>query len=458
MVFSFGCFLMDLLGLVTTVTAMIYAYYVWSFQYWKTMNVPHLEPVIPWGNFENPGNRTKSIGDLLRDIYQQAKAKGWKHCGIYTMARPGYIIMNLNTAKLIMAKDFHNFVDRGIYTNEKDDPLSCHLFAISGTKWRNLRMKLSPTFTSGRMKSMFNTLVDCSTILTKYVEDHVGDRDGVDIKDVLGNFSTDVIGSCAFGLECNSFKDPDSLFREYGKKVVNRTKLENLTAAFAMNFPRLAGCLRLRLVSKPVSDFFIKIVEDTVAYREDNNIRRNDFLQLLIDIRNKNLPGEDGHKGDGKTLSMNEIAAQSFVFFFAGFETSSTTMTFALFEMATHQDIQDKVREEIRIVLAKHDDKITYDAINELQYMKQVIDETLRMYSPVPFVTRVPEEDYTIPGENIVIEKGIRVFIPIHAIHYDEEYYETPKVFDPQRFSEANKAERHPYAHLPFGEGPRICI
>lgn len=78
--------------------------------------------------------------------------------------------------------------------------------------------------------------------------------------------------------------------------------------------------------------------------------------------------------GDGKTLTMDELTAQSFVFFLAGFETSSTTMTFALYELAIHQDLQDKVREEIEQVLAKHNGQMTYDSLSELKYMSQVID------------------------------------------------------------------------------------
>lgn len=71
---------------------------------------------------------------------------------------------------------------------------------------------------------------------------------------------------------------------------------------------------------------------------------------------------------------MDELTAQSFVFFLAGFETSSTTMTFALYELAIHQDLQDKVREEIEQVLAKHNGQMTYDSLSELKYMSQVID------------------------------------------------------------------------------------
>lgn len=80
------------------------------------------------------------------------------------------------------------------------------------------------------------------------------------------------------------------------------------------------------------------------------------------------------------------------------------------------------------------------------------------MYAPVQFVTRVAAEDYKIPGDDVVVEKGTKVIIPIQGIHKDEEFYQNPQVFDPERFNEENKAGRHPYAHIPFGEGPRICI
>jgi hypothetical protein len=72
-------------------------------------------------------------------------------------------------------------------------------------------------------------------------------------------------------------------------------------------------------------------------------------------------------------LSMNSLAAQAFVFFLAGFETSSTTMTFCLYELSFHQDIKERVREEIDVVLKKHDGKITYEAIQEMEYLDKVV-------------------------------------------------------------------------------------
>nr|XP_008200098.2 PREDICTED: probable cytochrome P450 6a23 [Tribolium castaneum] len=225
---------------------------------------------------------------------------------------------------------------------------------------------------------------------------------------------------------------------------------------YVKNFPDLARFLKVRAFPKDIGDFFLKVVKDTVNYREKNNFTRKDFMQLLIDLKNNKLVGEEGKSERG--LTIEEVAAQSFVFFLAGFETSSTTMTFALYEMAKHQDIQAKVREEIDTVLKKHDGKITYEAIQEMKYMGQVIDETLRKYPPVPFLTRQCVKDYKIPNEDVTIEKGTTVIIPVLGIHYDKDIYPDPEKFDPERFTEENKNARHNYSHIPFGEGPRICI
>ncbi|RZB40991.1 p450 domain containing protein, partial [Asbolus verrucosus] len=87
-----------------------------------------------------------------------------------------------------------------------------------------------------------------------------------------------------------------------------------------------------------------------------------------------------------------------------------------------------------------------------------VITETLRKYPPVSFLTRRCVKDYKVPGEDVTVEKGTRVVIPVLGIHYDKEYYPDPEKFDPERFNEEKKSSRHSYAHIPFGEGPRICI
>jgi cytochrome P450 family 6 len=122
------------------------------------------------------------------------------------------------------------------------------------------------------------------------------------------------------------------------------------------------------------------LVKKTVAYREKNNVYRKDFLHLLLQLKNKGKITDEesvvanGDKGKEIALTINELAAQVFVFFAAGYETSSTTMTFTLFELSQNHNLQDKLRQEINSVLAKHNNQITYDAIMEMTYMDQVIN------------------------------------------------------------------------------------
>nr|AZR39420.1 cytochrome P450 [Agasicles hygrophila] len=358
-----------------------------------------------------------------------------------------------------MAKDFNYFMGRGIYVNEKDEPISAHLFALGGKKWRNLRNKFTPTFTTSKMKSMFNTVVSSGKTLEEYLNNNVNLQDSVDIKLFLSNYTINIIGSCAFGLDCDSFK-AYSPFRDMALRIVTRTTMDNVKFAIAINFPKLAQSIRMTWIPDSIKEFFTKVVVDTIRYREDNNISRNDFLQSLIDIKQKDK-GEhsiNNVKGDVNTITIDEIVAQSFVFFVAGYETSATTMTWTLFELANNQECQEKVRDEFERVLHKFNGEISYESVTELKYMGQCIEETLRKYPPIPYLTRECVQDYQVPASDIVIERGIRVLIPVKGIHYDEEYYENPDVYDPERFSEENKSNRNQYCFLPFGEGPRLCI
>ena len=84
--------------------------------------------------------------------------------------------------------------------------------------------------------------------------------------------------------------------------------------------------------------------------------------------------------------------------------------------------------------------------------------ETLRKYPPVPILNRECTKDYQIPDTDVVLEKGMPTVIPVYALHHDPKYYPEPDRFDPERFNEDEKAKRHHYVYLPFGEGPRICI
>ncbi|XP_054265945.1 probable cytochrome P450 6a13 [Macrosteles quadrilineatus] len=153
----------------------------------------------------------------------------------------------------------------------------------------------------------------------------------------------------------------------------------------------------------------------------------------------------------------NYVVAQSFIFFLAGFETPGNILACALFDIAKQPNVQHALCTEIVRVLKKHGGQISFEALQDMKYMKQVVSEALRKYTPLPLIFRRCTKDYLIPGTSSVIEKGTLILIPLRSIHMDPMYYPDPEVFDPDRFSDENSAARHIAAFMPFGIGPRFC-
>lgn len=362
--------------LFAIIVTIVYVKYTYS--YWQRNGILQMSPSFPFGNVGPMLMKTDTFGHSFRNIYEYFKNRSQAVGGYYFVLKPELIILDMELIKCILAKDFAYFMDRGTYIDEQNDPLSAHLFALPGAKWKMLRAKLTPTFTSGKMKMMFPTLVACSRQMESLLENLSRNAEPIDMKDIISRFTIDVIGSCAFGIDCNSMKDPDNEFRNYGIAALNPKGFDTVRQILVIVFPKLMQFVKFPGLNPKISTFFMNVVKDTVSYREKNNVQRNDFLQLLLDIKNQNhkenceIDSKDvSNTNEGLTLE--QIAAQCFVFFLAGFDTSSTTMTFSLFEMASNQEIQDKVRDEILTVLKKYNGQLTYEGIMELQYLDKVI-------------------------------------------------------------------------------------
>lgn len=113
------------------------------------------------------------------------KYKEHRVIGIYFFHKPNLIIADLDLIRVVLTKEFGSFHDRGVYCNEKNDPLSAHLFSLPGKKWRNLRVMMTPTFTSGKIKQMFPILRECSEELAKYLENKAQMKDTVEMKNLF---------------------------------------------------------------------------------------------------------------------------------------------------------------------------------------------------------------------------------------------------------------------------------
>ncbi|XP_075215408.1 uncharacterized protein LOC142321296 [Lycorma delicatula] len=433
--------------------AIIYVFSVYRFTYWKNNGIPYISGTFPFGSIGNLIFQKTSLVEIFLDFYN--KARNEKYIGFYSFFEPQIVIKDLAIIKDVLVKDFSNFVDRGVYLNEAVDPLSAHLFALEGLKWKNLRAKLSPTFTSGKMKMMFPTTKECAEELKKYVEKLSSKSDIIDFKDVTGRYGLDVISSVALGLEGNNFKNENTDLRKVANMVSAPSTLQMLRITLSLSAKFIAKLMQMRFVPKAVEDYYMYIVKENTKYRENNNIKRDDFMQLLIDLKNNKEFQNNGElkKDNQVNLTLEEMAAQSFVFVAAGFETTSVTLGFCLYELALNPHIQDKLIDELDEVGSD----LSYDVLNQLPYLDMVISETLRKYPPVPTLQRQSLKDYTLPGGKIT-KKGTLFVISVIGMHQDPNLFPNPEEFDPERFSKENIHKIQPYSYLPFGEGPRICI
>lgn len=164
-----------------------------SNQYWAKKCVPYIEPIFAFGSFLEM--LSKSEATVCANAYKHFKQSGSKHGGLYVFTNPIYIPADAELVKNVLIKDFNHFVNHQSYYNERDDPVSAHLFSIEDDIWKNLRIKLAPTFTSGKMKMMFPAVVKCSNELAGALGKLQQEKKSVDIKDLSGRFTMDVIGT-----------------------------------------------------------------------------------------------------------------------------------------------------------------------------------------------------------------------------------------------------------------------
>lgn len=296
---------------IALVSVFIGTVYLWirrKFSFFDRNGFVHEKPIFPYGNLKGVGTDFHQAYKI-KELYDRFKAKA-PAFGIYLFVSPSVVITDLELVKNVLVSDFDNFHNRGLYFNERDDPLGAQLFTLEDAAWKTMRGKLTPTFSSGKMKMMFETVLQIADIMQKQF-DKDSESGLVEIKETLAKFTTDVIGNVAFGLEMNSISDPDAEFRNMGKKIFQVDANMQIKILLMTSFRTLARKLRMTLFPKEVADFFVKTIRKTVNYRRQENIQRNDVMNLLMNLL------DNGKNEEGK-ISFNELAANCFVFFFAG--------------------------------------------------------------------------------------------------------------------------------------------
>ncbi|XP_033230462.1 cytochrome P450 9e2-like [Belonocnema kinseyi] len=432
----------------------IYLFYnLKKLKMFKSSGIPHIAPIPLFGNMMPVMFRRISMGNMIKKMYDNFSNA--KYFGVYDFMNPVIVLRDLELVKSVGVKNFESFPNHRTFVEETWDPLfGKNLFSLTGEKWHNVRNLLSPAFTSSKMKTMYKLISQCAIDFTEFLAKDTKNNQVREMKDAFTRYTNDVIATCAFGIKIDSMRNPENEFYSMGREA---TDLEKITLKFFLmrDFFWIVRLFNIRLIQPRIARFFTEIIESTITMRDKKGISRPDMLQLMMENRENEKSKVE--------LTLEEMTAQAFIFFFGGFDTTSTNMSFAAHELAVNPEIQTRLQEEIDKILRDTNGDPSYEAINGMEYLDAVLNETLRKYPLVPMLDRVCSKEFelppTLPGTKpFLVKPGMTVWLPAYAIQYDANYFEEPEKFNPDRFLKNGNANIKSATFLSFGIGPRQCI
>ncbi|KAI8579674.1 hypothetical protein K450DRAFT_240971 [Umbelopsis ramanniana AG] len=314
-----------------------------------------------------------------------------------------------------------------------------------------------------RRKATFKRSMPAKTfaVLTSRMFEQIEKIDGpVHVQKLLQRFTLDAIGLIGFGFEFNATNTPEGEWVRTYNDVA-----DNIADFRYLFFPALdttyLGLFPERQKKHEslnrLNTLFDQIIENKKSElaKGASNVEENekDLLTLMMEAGN----GDDQHE----PLTSEELRDELVLFFIAGHDTTSNTMTAALYFLAANPDIQTKARREVLGVLGDEplDAWPTVDQLKEFPYLTKIMKESIRLAPPV---SALLVRDTTVDTElnGVVIPKGTLVKVDVLSLHYNANLWKDPTKFDPERFTDGGELDSMPsaYAYLPFGGGSRQCI
>ncbi|WP_040768794.1 cytochrome P450 [Tsukamurella sp. 1534] len=335
--------------------------------------------------------------------------------------------------------ELRQYAGDGLFTAYSDEP-----------NWQLAHDILMPAFSKRAM-------IDYHDIMVGAVEqlcDRWQSSDGpVDVTHDTAKLTLETIGRAAFSYEFGSFDSDErhpmvaALLRALYTSG-QKTKLGSVPGG------RVLGPwydLRNREHQRYADD----LLDELIGRRDGLGAAEGcgDILDLMLSTR---------HPSTGESLSQRNIRYQILTFLVAGYETTASAISFALYYLAQHPDVLERVRAEIDDVIGA-DAAPTFDQVPRLRYLRRVLDETLRLWPAAPTMARTAVRDTvltetTAPG-GYTMRPGDVAVVVLPLTHRDPDVWgEDADVFDPDRWLPDRSKGRMPHAYKPFGTGERACI
>uniref|UniRef100_A0A182VQV2 Cytochrome P450 n=1 Tax=Anopheles minimus TaxID=112268 RepID=A0A182VQV2_9DIPT len=365
-----------------------------------------------------------------------------------------------NVEKVLLAKQ----TEKSLLYQFIEPWLGTGLLIASGEKWFQRRKIITPTFHFKMLEQFVSVFNKETDTMVKMLRKHVGGKE-FDIYDYVTLMALDSICETSMGTTVDAQHNPDNQYVQNVKRMAVLVLLR--TISIVGPYPLLYNVFHpnaweQRRVIKQLHDFtdgVIRSRREQLAKEKSENVafdlteenmyakRKLTFLDLLLNVT-----------VEGKPLSNLDIREEVDTFMFEGHDTTTSGISFTIYELARNQDVQERVYEEIVAVLGKDHKtaELTYQNLQEFKYLDLVVKEGLRMYPPVGIIGRALVEDLELNGTTV--PAGQNILVPIYVIHRNPEIYPNPNQFDPSRFSEDAESKRGPFDYLPFSIGARNCI
>ncbi|KAL5720565.1 hypothetical protein ACHQM5_013228 [Ranunculus cassubicifolius] len=332
---------------------------------------------------------------------------------------------------------------RPIYLQEEHGPLLGEsIFATNGSLWSHQRKVIAPQFLMEKVKGMVGLMVDSAMVLVNSWENQIESEGGVgdiSVGEDLRRFSSDVISKACFG---STYSKGEAIFQ----KLTSLQKLLSNQGLFVEHpylryFPTKKN-RQLRKLEKEVGILILKMVKERKESKP-----KNDLLQMIL---------EGAQNEEVKLHSVERFIIDNCKnIYFAGQENTATSASWILFLLATNQEWQTRVRDEVLEICG--DSLPDFNMLRKMKLLTMVIQEALRLYPPAPFVAR--EVFQSTKFGDLYIPKGINIWFPVLVLHQDTEIWgPDASEFNPERFSRGiGKACKIHQVYLPFGTGTRTC-
>ncbi|XP_068743942.1 cytochrome P450 4c21-like isoform X1 [Montipora capricornis] len=356
--------------------------------------------------------------------------------------------------RFVTVKNPHKF-ERTKFVSLVVPSISKGLFVAVGKAHARQKRIIGPAFSSANLQGFLGIFLENSKNLVKHwgnqLKKHEHSID-IELLDDLSHLTLDVIGQTAFGYNFNTILAGESKVSRAFATVSHALDFKYLICKFLIpyfDYLPLAVNKKLQIAKEISDDIVLKVIQERRRQKREGSYSpvNKDLLDLLMDMYDEETDSR---------MSDEELRSQVFTFILAGNETTSVSMAWTLYELAKNPQIQETLRMEIEAAFPD-EEELTWEKLDKLQYLENVVKESLRLHPPGDITARVALLDVEIGG--YFVPAGTYIILPIDAMQRCSSFWPDSEKFNPKRFEENDEqSSTHSYTYFPFGCGPRKCI